>query len=62
MAGHSVSPGAKSSTPVMSRADLDPPPEGSFISIVLSFVSCNFTARHILANCVPLALAESKKM
>ena len=59
MAGHSVSPGANNSMPVMSRTDFVPP-EGNFISIVLSFVSCNFTTRYILANCVPLALADCK--
>jgi hypothetical protein len=59
MAGHSVSPAANNSMPVMSRTDFAPP-EGNFISIVLSFVSCNFTTRHILANCVPLALADCK--
>ena len=59
MAGHSPSPGENSSTPVMSDTDFAPP-EGNLISIVLSFVSCNFTTRHILANCVPPALAERK--
>jgi len=57
MAGHSPSPGENSSTPVMSDTDFTPP-EGNLISIVLSLVSCNFTSRHILANCVPPALAE----
>jgi hypothetical protein len=41
----------------MSDTDFTPP-EGNLISIVLSLVSCNFTSRHILANCVPPALAE----